>query len=419
MDHKAVRGWVMYDWANSAFATTMIAAVMPIFYSDVAGKMLDKTTATSYWSFTQSIAMFIVAVMAPVLGAIADMSGSKIRFLRFFSYMGMIASILMAFVGEGSYLLASVLIVIGIIGFAGGNVFYDSLLSDLVPREKRDFISSKGYAFGYIGGGVLLAVNLLMIMKPKWFMLPDTTTGISVSFASVGVWWFLFSRPLFRNVKARTNHTGLSVTDYAKTAFGRIGNTIREILRYPELIKFLLAFWFFNDAINTIITMATIYGREIGIGTTDLIAALLITQFVGIPFTLVFGKIAERLGSKPSLYISLSIYALISILGFFMQNSLHFYLLAILVGLVQGGSQAVARSVYSSLVPQDRTAEFFGFLSLSSKFASVLGPLVFGLVGLFTASSRWSILSLIVFFIVGILVLTRVDLEKGHRESMA
>ncbi|MFC4766247.1 MFS transporter [Effusibacillus consociatus] len=418
MDRKAVRGWVMYDWANSAFVTTMIAAVMPIFYSDVAGKTLDKTTATSYWSFTQSIAMFLVAVMAPFLGAIADMSGAKIRFLRFFAYLGMLASILMVFVGEGDYILASVLMIVGMVGFTGGNVFYDAILPDLVPQEKRDFISAKGYAFGYLGGGILLALNLAMIMQPQWFFLPDGKTATYVTFASVGIWWFVFSTPLFRNVKARPVTTGLTASDYTKTGFRRIRNTIKEALKYPELMKFLIAFWFFNDAINTIIVMAAIYGREIGIETTDLIAALLITQFVGIPFTLLFGKIAERLGSKSSLYISLLIYVTITVLGFFMQNSLHFYLLAVMVGLVQGGSQAVARSIYSSLVPPSRTAEFFGFLSLSSKFASVLGPLVFGLVGIFTESSRWSILSLILFFAIGIAMLTQVDLVKGRQEAL-
>ncbi|GAX89242.1 MFS transporter [Effusibacillus lacus] len=418
MDQKAVRGWVMYDWANSAFVTTMIAAVLPIFYSEVAAGNLDKTTATSYWGFTQSIGMLIVAVMAPVLGAIADMSGSKIRFLRLFAYTGMIASVLMIFVGKGDYLLASLLVVFGIIGYTGGNVFYDSLLPDLVPYEKRDYISSKGYAFGYLGGGLLLTINLAMIMKHELFGIPDTTTATYLSFASVGIWWFVFSLPLFRHVKSRPAQTGLTVSQYARTGFTRIWNTLREILKYRELIKFLIAFWFFNDAINTIITMAAIYGKEIGIGTTDLITALLITQFVGIPFTLLFGKIAERVGSKPSLYISLSTYVLISVLGFFMQNSLHFYLLAMMVGLVQGGSQAVARSIYSSLVPPSRSAEFFGFLSLSSKFASVLGPLVFGLIALFTDSSRWGILSLVLFFGIGILVLTKVDLVKGREEAL-
>ncbi|WP_018133560.1 MFS transporter [Effusibacillus pohliae] len=418
MDRKAVRGWVMYDWANSAFVTTMIAAVLPIFYTDVAAKTLDKTTATSYWGYTQSIAMLLVAILSPVLGAVADMAGSKVRFLRFFTYLGVISSLLFVLVDEGDYLLASVLLILGTLGFSGGNTFYDALLTDLVPPEKRDYISAKGYAFGYIGGGILLAVNLAMIQKPAWFLLPDSLTATYVSFASVSVWWFLFSLPLFRHVKDRPVQTGLTVSRYAKAGFSRTWRTLKELAHYPELVKFIVAFWFFNDGINTIITMATIYGREIGIGTGDLIAALLITQFVGIPFTLLFGKLAERLGSKASLYVSLLIYVVIVVLGYFMQTALHFYMLAIMVGFVQGGSQAVARSIYSNLVPVGRSAEFFGFLNISSKFASIFGPFAFALVGQLTSSSRMGIFSLVLFFLAGIALLTRVDLMKGRREAL-
>lgn len=418
MDQKAVRGWVMYDWANSAFATTMMAAVLPIFYSDVAAGTLDKITAQSYWGYTQSAAMLLVAVLAPVLGAIADLSGSKVRFLRIFSYLGILSSILFVFVGKGDYLLASLLLILGTVGFSGGNTFYDALLTDLVPFEKRDYISSKGYAFGYIGGGVLLAVNLAMIMKPAWFGLPNAAVATYASFVSVGTWWYLFSLPLFRRVKDRPVQAGLTVGQYTSAGLRRVWQTMKEITRYPELLKFIIAFWFFNDGINTIITMATIYGHGIGIGTTDLIAALLITQFVGIPFTLLFGKIAERLGSKPSLYLSLGIYVLIVILGYFMNTALHFYLLAILVGFVQGGSQSIARSIYSSLVPAARSAEFFGFLSVSSKFASIFGPFTFALVGQLTGSGRAGILSLILFFGVGIALLATVNMEKGRAEAV-
>lgn len=417
MDQKAVRGWAMYDWANSAFATTMMAAVLPIFYNDVAAGSLDSTTAQSYWGYTQSIAMLLVAVLAPVLGAIADLSGSKVRFLRFFSYLGILSSILFVFVGKGDYLLASLLITLGTIGFSGGNTFYDALLTDLVPFDKRDYISSKGYAYGYIGGGVLLAVNLAMIMKPGWFLLPSASAGTYVSFVSVGIWWFLFSLPLFRHVKDRPVQTGFSMSQYTAAGLRRVGQTTKEITRYPELLKFIIAFWFFNDGINTIITMATIYGRGIGIDSKDLIGALLITQFVGIPFTLMFGKIAERLGSKPSLYLSLGIYVLIVILGYFMQTASHFYLLAILVGFVQGGSQSIARSIYSNLVPAARSAEFFGFLSVSSKFASIFGPFTFALVGQLTGSSRAGILSLVLFFAIGIVLLATVNLAKGRTEA--
>lgn len=420
MDRQTVRAWVMYDWANSAFATTMMAAVLPIFYSDVAASTLpNEQMATSYWGMTQSIAMLIVAVLTPILGAVADYSGFKIKFLRLFSYLGILASLCFVFVGNGDYLLASFLFILGTIGFSGGNAYYDALLNDLVEPDKRDFISSKGYAFGYIGGGVLLVINLMLIQNYAWFGLPNSLIGTYISFASVALWWYLFSLPLFRRVKDKRNGASHTVTQYAAIGFSRIWKTFKRITRYPELLKYLIAYWFFNDGISTIITMATIYGKEIGLGTSDLIAALVITQFVGIPFTLLFGKIAERLGSKPSLYISLSIYVVIVIFGYFMTETWQFYALALAVGMVQGGSQSIARSIYSRLVPVDRPAEFFGFLSVSSKFSAIVGPFVFSVVGFATGSSRLGILALVVFFVVGIVLLAKVDLQKGAKEASA
>lgn len=419
MNRKAVRSWLMYDWANSAFVTTMVAAVLPVFYFDVAAKGLPDYTASSYWSFSQSAAMILVALMAPFLGAVADLSGRKLLFLRIFAYLGIMATALFVLVGEGDWLLASVLFIAGQIGFSGGNTFYDSMLTDLVPAEKRDMVSSKGYAIGYLGGGLLLAVNLLMIMKPGLFGLKDTLQGTYLSFFSVAVWWFIFSLPIFRNVGAHLPKPegSRSAREYAAAGFGRLFRTLRNIRKYPELLKYLIAFWLFNDGINTVITMATMYGKTIGIGTNDLIAALLITQFVGFPCTLLFGRMAERIGSKRALYISLAIYAIIITLGYFMTSALHFYLLAIVVGFVQGGSQAVARSIFSRLVPKKQSAEFFGFLSVSSKLSSSFGPFVFGLASTMFKSSRMGILALLIFIIGGMVMLMFVNLEKGRKEA--
>lgn len=418
MNPKAVRAWVMYDWANSAYATTILAAVLPIFYASVAASTLDDTTATSYLAFTHSIGMLFVALLAPVLGAISDLSGKKVTFLRWFSLLGMVATFGFAFVGHGDWLLASTLLVLATIGFAGGNTFYDALLPDLVPPDKRDYISSKGYAFGYIGGGLLLAVNLLMIQQPGWFGMPDDLAGTRMAFISVAVWWFVFSLPIFRVVKNRPKQVeGLTAGKYVAAAGNRLKTTFSQMLRYPQLIKFLVAFWFYNDGINTIILMAAIYGASIGIGATDLILALLITQFVGIPMTLLLGRLATRLGSKNVLYISLSVYLIIVVLGYFMTSAIHFYLLAILVGCVQGGSQAISRSIFSNLMPKRRTGEFFGLVNVTSKFSSIFGPFVFGLVGRLTGSNQLAILSLIMFFIVGIILLIFVDIKKGSADA--
>ncbi|RAL23207.1 MFS transporter [Thermoflavimicrobium daqui] len=421
MDKKAVRAWYMYDWANSAFATTIMAAVMPIYFSKVASHGLSDTTATAYWGYTQSIALIFIVILSPILGAIADSTSSKKSFLRFFTYLGVAASILMFTIDQGEWFWACILITIGTLGFSGGNVFYDAFLTDLAPEKDRDMISSRGYAYGYIGGGILLAFNLIMILKPDLFHLTNTQAS-QFSFLSVGFWWFFFSIPLFRHVhetkKTKQTSTPLKTIPLTIQAFKKVGHTIRKIGEFPELVKFLIAFWFFNDGINTIIKMATIYGSEIHIGETHLITALLITQFVGFPCTLLFGRIAEKIGSKSTLIITLIIYLVIVTLGYFMKNEFHFYALAVLVALVQGGSQALSRSIFSQMVPKSYNAEFFGFFGLSGKFSSIFGPAVFGLVAQSFGSSRMGIISLAAFFIMGIIILLFVNIEKGKNEAI-
>ncbi|WP_408009469.1 MFS transporter [Pseudalkalibacillus sp. A8] len=417
MKKKEVYSWTMYDWANSAFATTIMAAVLPIFYYDVAAKNIDKTTATAYWGYSQSIAVLIVALLAPILGAIADHSNSKMRFLRFFAYMGILASILLGFVGEGDYILASILLIAGTIGFSGGNVFYDGFLPEIASRDEIDRVSARGYAFGYIGGGVLLLINLMMIMNPSWFFIPNTLLATQISFASVGVWWFIFSIPMFRNIKEVKHEQPTIKGSYVKIGFKRVITTFKEIRQFKQLLLFLVAFWLFNDGISTIIKMATIYGRDIGIGSNDLIAALLITQFVGIPFAFLFGYLAKRLQAKRALYIALWAYVLIVLLGYFMETAAHFYALAVMVGFVQGGAQALSRSIFGSMVPDNRHAEFFGFYGISAKFSAIFGPFVFGIVGQLTGSTRLGIVSLMIFFLAGIFILSRVDIEQGKKEA--
>lgn len=408
----------MYDWANSAFATTVMAAVLPIFYHDVAAKGLAPSLATSYWGYSQSIAMVCVALLAPILGAIADYSSSKKKFLRFFAYMGMIATVLLAFVGEGDYILASVLLIIGTVGFSGGNVFYDAFLPEVADKDNMDRVSTSGYAFGYIGGGILLFINLMMIMKPGLFFLPNTVVATQIAFVTVGIWWFLFSIPMFRNVTEKRNLLARErQKNYMSIALGRLAGTFKEINQYKELLKFLIAFWIYNDGISTIIKMATIYGRDIGIGQTDLIAALLITQFVGIPFAFLFGWLAKKVQAKRALLFALGIYFLIVVLGYFMTTALHFYLLAILVGFVQGGAQALSRSIYGSMIPNNRNAEFYGFYGISSKFSAIFGPFLFAFVSQLSGSSRWGILSVAAFFVIGVLILLTVDIQKGKTEA--
>lgn len=417
MKKKTVFSWMLYDFGNSAFATTIMAAVLPVFYYDVAAVGVDNSLATSYWGYSQSIAVLIVAVLAPILGAISDYSAAKKKFLRFFAFMGMIASVLLGFVGEGDYLFASLLLIIGTIGFSGANIFYDAFLPEIAEEDDIDKISSSGFAFGYIGGGILLAINILMILKHQWFGIPNATVASQLSFVSVGIWWFIFSIPLFRNVREEKKKPIKRDKSYVSIGLTRVTTTFKEIKKYKQLLIFLLAFWMYNDGISTIIKMATIYGRDIGIDSNSLIAALLITQFVGIPFTFLFGWIAKKITAKKALLITLYVYIGIVILGYFMTTALHFYLLAVCVGLVQGGAQSLSRSIFGRMVPADKHGEFFGFYGISSKFAAIFGPFLFALVGQLTGSSRLGIVSLIVFFVIGIVLLRFVNIDKGIMEA--
>jgi UMF1 family MFS transporter len=407
----------MYDWANSAFATTIMAAMFPPFYRSMAKAAgLSEANATASWAYTTSIALLLVAILAPILGAISDHTGNKKRFVAFFALLGVIATALFVLLGDDTYILGSILFILGNVGFAGANVFYESLLPHIAQKDDIDQVSTRGYALGYLGGGILLIINVLWYMKPDWFFMPSVGLALRASFLSVAVWWAVFSIPLFRQVpEPLAVHIGPEGVSAVRAGFQRLTRTFRQITHYKQLLLFLVAFWIYNDGIGTIIKMATAYGDEIGIGITDMTIALIITQFVGIPFSFGFGWLARRLGTKRSILLSLGVYTLISIAGFFMQTALHFYVLAFAVGMVQGGSQALSRSLYGAMVPKSQCAEFFGFFSTSSKFAGIFGPLLFGLVSQLAGGSRLSIISLIIFFIVGGLLLTRVDEQEGIR----
>lgn len=424
MTQKQARAWVMYDWANSAFATTMIAAVLPVFYQTVAAADLDDATATSYWAFSQTIAMIFVAVLAPLLGAAADQGGRKGLFLLIAAILGAAASVLIGFTGQGDYIAVSVLFIIATLGFSGGNTFYDSMLRDIAPPDQRHALSARGYTYGYLGGGLLLLVHVVLIQGWERFGLTSQIQAMQIVFMTAGIWWLVFSIPLFRNVPLielrhsdSSHSSSAGVIRTAKQSVKSVLRTLLDMKKYPELFKYLLAFWLFNDGISTIISMAAIYGAEIGIGATHLITALLITQFIGVPFTYLFEKLPVKIGAKNALYLSLGFYVVIVIVGYFMDSPLHFYILAGMVGMVQGGSQSLARSIYSQLVPASKATEFFGFMSLSGKVSAALGPAVFGLMAAMTGSSRLAILSVMFFFLAGMWFLTKVDLSKGEREA--
>lgn len=415
---KAINAWAMYDWANSAFATTIMAAVLPVYYASVAGSKLPGNMATVYWAYTTSISLLIAAIISPILGAVADFLGTKKRLLGIFALIGIAGTALLYFVKTGDWMMASIFFIVGDIGFAGSMVFYDALLPHVANPDEIDQVSAKGYALGYLGGGILLAINLAMIM-----LAPKELTGLMsrLSFLSVALWWFVFSIPILKIVKEpprriMKNEEGKNAI---QASFRRVFQTFAEIKNYRELFTFLVAFWFYNDGIGTIIKMATIYGAEIGLGQTTLIGTLLMVQFVGIPFAFLFGWLAKKIGTKKSIYLSLLVYTCIAVGGYFMTQEWHFWMLGLAVATVQGGSQALSRSLFGRMVPRSKSAEFYGFFSVSEKFAGIAGPFVFGIVGQLVGHSRLSIVSLVIFFIVGATLLTKVNEKEGIRVAEA
>lgn len=410
---RIINAWCMYDWGSSAFSTTVEAAVLPVYFEQVVAADLGGNTPTVYWGYTNAIALLIAAILAPILGSIADYTGGKKRLLTVFAAIGILTTTLMVLIDSGDWLLALGLFLLGTVGLSASYVFYDSLLPHIARADDIDYVSSKGYALGYVGGGILLAINILMI-QVVW---AGSTLGPRLSFLTVAVWWAIFTIPLLRRVPEPPPNTaciGEGVNPLV-AGFRRLGLTFSEIRKYRQLFFFLLAFWLYNDGIGTIIKMATIYGAEIGIGMTDLIGALLLVQFVGIPCSLLFGRFSSKIGTKQAIMLGLGWYALITIAAYFMSAPWQFWVLALMVGMVQGGTQALSRSLFGLMAPKARSAEFFGFYDISSKFAGIVGPTLFALVGQLTGSSRLGIVALIVFFIGGIVLLGRVDEKEGIR----
>jgi UMF1 family MFS transporter len=423
-----LRAWALYDWAISALQTTVLVAVFPIFFVRVAAAGLPESRATQALATANTIAAIIVALLSPVLGAISDYAAAKKRMLAGSMLVGAAAVAGMFFIQRGDLALASTLFVISLVGATASVVFYESLLPHLAAPHEIDRVSSAGYAVGYIGGGVLLAANLAWIQRPDLFGLPSGE-GLSdqaaslparLAFVSVAVWWVVFSLPLLRRVpepprRLEADEAGRATA--IRASFTRLGETMRQLFGFKQAFLMLLAFLIYNDGIQTIQKMATAYGTEIGIGQSSLITAVLLVQFVGVPFAFLFGALAGRIGAKRAIFLGLLAYAVISIIGYFMQTATHFFILAGLVGMVQGGTQALSRSLFATLIPAHKSGEFFGFYSVFEKFSSILGPLLFAITIERTGSSRNAILSVILFFIVGAAILSRVNVAEGQKAA--
>jgi MFS transporter, UMF1 family len=423
-----LRAWALYDWANSAVVTTIISAVFPIYFYRVAGAGLPEGVATQRFAVATVIAMLILALLAPVLGAAADLTAMKKKMLAFFVGVGAPTTAAMFLIHEGDWLIALVLFVIVQISVACTFIFYDSLLPHIATHEEIDRVSTTGYALGYLGGGLLLALNLAWIEFPHWFALPhgDRLTGAQatlparLAFLSVAVWWVLFSIPLFLRVREpKINRTASLVASDRphRRIVAQLRETLGMLREYKQAGLMLAAFLIYNEGIGTIIKMAAIYGAEIGLDEGAMIGSILLVQFVGIPCTILFGALAGKIGVKPSIILGLIVYLGIAFLGYVLSTATQFLILALLVGMVQGGTQALSRSLFASLIPKQRSAEFFALFALSEKLAGVLGPSLFTLTIILTGSSRYAVASVIVFFIAGGLLLNRVDVAEGCRAA--
>lgn len=428
LSRPELRAWAMYDWANSAVMTTVIAAVFPPYFHSVAAAGLPEGLALSRFGTATSIAVILIGVLSPILGASADFAASKKRLLGMFMGIGAAATAGMFFVQQGDWRLAIGLFMVVNVGIAGSIVFYDSLLPHIAKQSEWDRVSTAGYGLGYLGGGILLALNFAWILSPATFGLPSgddlgpsaATLPVRLALLSAAVWWVVFSIPLFRRVREpprRLEADETSAENPVRAAFVRLGETFRQLRGYKHAFLMLLAVLIYGDGISTIIRMATIYGSEIGIAREALIAAILITQIVGVPFAFLFGTLAGRISAKAAILVGLVVYMGITIVGYFMTTATHFLLLAALVGMVQGGTQALSRSLFARLIPRHKSGEFFGFFGVMNRFAGSIGTIAMSMITALTGSPRYGILAIIVFFVAGALILTRVDVAAGERAA--
>ena len=406
--NKKAWSWAFYDWANSAFATTVMAGFFPIFFKSYWGGDLDPAQSTFAIGSINSFVGLIIAISAPVLGALADVGRVKKKFLFFFALIGILSTGYLFFIPESSWKLAILFYALGVIGFSGGNIFYDALIIDISKPNERNRASALGFSLGYLGGGLLFLLNVLMYLNPDWFGLSSSIDAVLWSFLSVALWWFVFSFPLFFNIQEKKNIDKNILSSVIKTAFSNLYQTGQSIRKYKSAVIFLMAYFLYMDGVDTIIRMATSYGSDIGLTATSMIGALLLTQFIGFPATLIFGLYADKFGHKRSLTFAIIVYIGVVLFSSQMDTALEFYIVASVIGLVQGGVQAISRSYFSNLIPEDKAAEFFGFYNFIGKSSVFLGPFMVSGIALLTGTPGYGILSLLLLFIPGLILLWKV-----------
>jgi len=419
MKKQRIWSWALYDWANSAFATTVMAGFFPVFFKEYWNPGVEPVVSTFRLGVANSVASIMVVVFAPLLGAMADQLGRRKGFLLLFASLGMVMTGGLFWVAQGAWWLAALLFVFAVVGFSGSNLFYDSLLPFVADRRQVDSVSALGYALGYLGGGILFLINVLMVQFPAWFGLTDAAEAVRVAFLTVVVWWGVFSLPLVLWVHEPVQEQRPGVLESCLAAARQLRDTLRHIAHYEQIALFLVAYWFYIDGVGTVIRMAVDYGLALGFPSNSLIVALLITQFVGFPAALVFGRLGKIYGPRNGIFVGLGVYVLVTTWAAFMDKVWEFYVLAVVVGLVQGGVQSLSRSLYSRLVPLHRSAEFFGFYNMLGKFAAIVGPLLVGWTGVITGQPRLGILSVLILFLIGGTLLWHVKVRGEAQDGAA
>ena len=420
---KSIYSWALYDWANSAFATTVMAGFFPIFFAQYWSNPENLSISTFYLGLGNSVASIIVVLLAPILGAIADRGTYKKRFLVFFAFLGILMTAGLALISQGMWQIALLTYVIATVGFSGANTFYDSLLPAVSNKDNVDYVSAVGYAFGYIGGGILIVINFLMITYPSFFGFADSVEGIKWSFVSVALWWAIFSIPILLFVKEPKYHKTETALQTIKSGFKQLKNTFNEIRHLKVVFTFLIAYWLYIDGVDTTVRMAADFGITLGFDSTTIMGALVLVQFIAFFATLLYVKFAEKIGIKNAIYFAIAAYMVIILSGYFVTEAWHFYVIAGMIGCFQGGIQTLSRSLYARIIPENKSAQFFGFFNMWGKFAAVIGPLLMGSVTLILSntiddqvlSARIGLQSIMILFILGALVLSRVDISEGEK----
>ncbi len=417
--NKTETGWMMYDWGNSAYSIIITTAVFPLFYKSVASNAgISNADSTAYLGYAVAFATFIIAMIGPVLGALADYQGMKKKFFFTFFAIGSLSTAALAFVPEGNGTLLLVFYAITAVGFHGANIFYDAFLVDVTPEKRMDQVSARGFGLGYIGSTIPFIISIALIMLADKGVIPLATGfAMKLAFVITAIWWIVFTVPMLKYVVQIHSIPREPNVSLIKGSFIRLGRTFKDIRKYRHVFLFLVAYFFYIDGVGTIISMSTAYGTDLGISATSLLIILFVTQVVAAPFAIIYGRLSQKFTGKKMLYVGIFVYIIVCIYAFFMKTETDFWILAMLVATSQGGIQALSRSYFAKLVPKEKANEFFGFYNIFGKFASVMGPLLVGVTSQLTGHSSYGVFSLVILFIIGIVVLRFVPEPDAVRMS--